>query len=894
MNKFQNLGITLVLFLFAFIAYHPTFSQDVPIIDRELFFGDPEIAGGQISPDGNFISFLKPFKGKRNIWVKGVNQKFDEARPLTADEKRPIGGYFWSRDSKQILYVQDKGGDENFHVYSVAPTAEPEKDSEVPPSVDLTPMDGIRAFIMSVPKNEPTIMYVGINDRDKAWHDLYKVEIKTGDRELVLTNDFEYNGIIFDLEGNIRVATKSTADGGTEMLKKTSNGWESFYNCSNLETCYPVRFHKDGRLYIVSDKGSTNLSSLQILDLNTNQIDIVEKDPEDKVDFGGTIFSDVSDELIGTVYTAAKTKVYWKDNSYEQDYNLLKNRFDNAQISFNSSTTDENTYLVYVNSDTDPGSAYVFDRKTKETSLLYQPRPNLPSQHLSKMKAVSFKSSDGLEIPAYLTLPKGKEAKNLPAIVLPHGGPWARDFWGYNGFAQYLANRGYAVLQPNFRGSTGYGKAFLNAGNGEWGQLMQDDITWGVKYLIEEGIADEGKVGIMGGSYGGYATLAGLTFTPDVYAAGVSIVGPSNLFTLLETIPPYWATIRELFHTRMGDPDTPEGQEQLRRQSPFFHADKIKAPLLVGQGANDPRVKKAESDQIVVAMRDLGLPVEYMNFPDEGHGFRNPDNNMAFFANTEKFLAKHLGGRYQEEIPENQQEIIDKVTVDISTVKLPEKITAESANAVLPVPDKAPIPGETEYEVTIEMGAQKIPMSLTSSVVDGGDHWIITDVSTTPMGDIKDVSHVKKGSLLPLSREINQGPMSMKYSHSESGVTGTMSMNGQESPIDVDTDQSVFGDGSAIGVTLAQLPLKEGYSTMYRTFDPQKQKVVNHKMSVAKSEDLETAKGNIDTYQIDIEVMDGTNTKSKVWISKGDSPKMVKMEATLPSMGGAKMNITLK
>ena len=894
MIKSQNLLFSLFLILLSTLIVTESYSQDVPIIDRELFFGDPEIASGQISPDGKYISFLKPFKGKRNIWVKNIDQEFDEAKPLTADEKRPIGGYFWSRDSKQILYVQDKGGDENFHVYSVSPTAEPEQGEEVPPSIDLTPMDGIRAFIMDVPKNDPTIMYVGINDRDKAWHDLYKVKIATGDRELVLTNDIEYNNLVFDLDGVIRVASKSTADGGTEMLKKTANGWETLYTCSNLETCYPVRFHKDGRLYIVSDKGDANFSSLQLLDLKTNQATVVEQDPEGKVDFGGTIFSDLTDELVGTVYTAAKTKIYWKDKSYEADYNLLKKRFDGATINFTSSTTDEQTYLIYVNSDTDPGTAYVFDRKSKKSTLLYQPRPNLPTEHLSKMEAVSYKSSDGLVIPAYLTLPKGKETKNLPAIVLPHGGPWARDYWGYDGLAQYLANRGYAVLQMNFRGSTGYGKAFLNAGNGEWGQLMQDDITWGVKYLVEEGIADEDKVGIMGGSYGGYATLAGLTFTPDVYATGVSIVGPSNLFTLLETIPPYWATIRELFHNRMGDPDTPEGQEQLRRQSPFFHADNIKAPLLVGQGANDPRVKKAESDQIVVAMRDLNLPVEYLNFPDEGHGFRNPDNSMAFFAKTEQFLSEHLGGRYQEEVPDHLQEIIDNVTVDISTVKLPEKITEESANAALPVPDKTPTPGKTEYDVTIEMGAQKMPMTMTSSVEDGGDHWIVTDESATPMGNLTDVTHLEKGSLLPIAREIQQGPMSMKFVHTDSGVLGSMTMNGQENPIDVKTEKTVFGDGSGIGVTLAHLPLEEGYTTMYRTFDPQKQQVVNYKLNVVKSEMLETAQGKMDTYQLDIETMDGTNNTSKVWISKGDAPKMVKMEATLPAMGGAKMHVALK
>jgi dipeptidyl aminopeptidase/acylaminoacyl peptidase len=868
--------------------------QETPVIDREIFFGDPEIYGGQISPDGKYISFLKPFKEKRNIWVKGINEKFEDARPLTADTNRPIPGYFWSRDSKRILYVQDKGGDENFHVYSVSPSSKPNVGAEVPESIDLTPMDGIRAFIMDVPKTDPSIMYVGINDRDKSWHDLYKIKIATGEKELILINDFEYNSLDFDLKGNLRVASKSTSDGGTEFLKKVGDKWETFYSCNNLETCYTLRFNKQGKLYFVSNKGSNDLTALYLMDLNSMDITKVEDDPEGKVDFGSAIFSDLTDELIGTTYTGAKKSIYWIDKEYEKDYQLLKNRFNDAEINFTSNTDDEKTWLIYVNKDTDPGTAYVYDRNSKNTTLLYRPRPKLPSQHLAEMKAVTYKSSDGLEIPAFLTLPKGKVAKNLPAIIVPHGGPWARDYWGFSSFAQFLANRGYAVLQPNFRGSTGYGKAFLNAGNNEWGQKMQDDLTWGAYYLIEQGIADKSKIGIMGGSYGGYATLAGLTFTPDVYAAGVSIVGPSNLFTLLETIPPYWATIRELFHQRMGDPETPEGKEQLKKQSPFFHAQNIKAPLLVGQGANDPRVKKAESDQIVVAMRDLGLGVEYLNFPDEGHGFSNSDNSMAFFAKTEEFLAKHLGGRYQKEVPDNLQEILDKVTVDISTVKLPEKMTKESAMAALPVPDKAPIESSTEYDMTIEMGAQKIPMQLTTSIEDGGDHWIVKDEATTPMGSIVDESHLAKGTMMPISRSIQQGPVNIKLMHDENAVKGTMSMNGQESPIDVAIEAPVFGDGSALGVTLAQLPLKEGYTTIYRTFDPNKQKVTTYQLSVTQSESIESGTNSYDAYLLDIKAIDGSGTTSKMWMSKDDHPKMIRMEANLPEMGGAKMTLSLK
>ena len=319
------------------------------------------------------------------------------------------------------------------------------------------------------------------------------------------------------------------------------------------------------------------------------------------------------------------------------------------------------------------------------------------------MKPVKYPSSDGLEIPAYLTLPKGVEAKNLPAVIVPHGGPWYRDSWGYNPFAQFLANRGYAVLQPNFRGSTGYGKKFIDAGNKQWGDKMQDDMTWGAKYLIAQGIADPKRVGIMGGSYGGYATLAGVTFTPDVYAAAVSIVGPSNLITLLESIPPYWEQIRKLFYERMGDPNTPEGKAQLLRQSPLTAAAKIKTPLLVIQGANDPRVNKRESDQIVIALRDRGFPVEYMVAPDEGHGFARPVNNMAMFASAEKFLAKYLGGRYQETMTPEVSQRLKEISVDVKTVTLP-KMT--SSTSELPKPAVDLRPGTHNYKASIALGGQ--------------------------------------------------------------------------------------------------------------------------------------------------------------------------------------------
>jgi dipeptidyl aminopeptidase/acylaminoacyl peptidase len=651
-----------------------------PLIDRQLFFGDPEITGSQLSPDGKFIAFIKPLDGTRNVWVKRTDEPFEAARPVTADTKRPIPGYFWSEDGKFILFVQDQGGDENFNVYAVDPAASPAAGQRVPAARNLTEAKGARAFIYAVPESDPGTIYVGLNDRDPAWHDLYKVKISTGERTLLRKNTERLTGWVFDRKDQLRLATRSAENGDTEVLRVDGDGFKKVYSCGVAETCGPEQFHKDGqRVYMVTNKDNVDLIRLVLFNPATGKEELVEADPLNRVDFSFPLFSDRTDDLIATIYFDDKMRIYFKDKAFEADYQLLQKQLPGKQIFVGSGTEDERLFLVTATSDTEPGETYLFDRDSKKVTLQYRIREKLPRQHLAEMKTIRYKSSDGLEIPAYLTLPRGVPAKNLPLIVLPHGGPWGRDNWGYSSLPQYFANRGYAVLQPNFRASTGYGKKFLNAGNHEWGQKMQDDLTWGVKHLVSEGIADPRRVGILGGSYGGYATLAGLAFTPDLYAAGVSIVGPSNLITLLESIPPYWESIRKVFTERLGDPATPEGRAQLERQSPLNSANKMKAPLLVIQGANDPRVKKAESDQIVVALRERGFPVEYIVAPDEGHGFARPVNNMAAFATAEKFLAKHLGGRYQESMTPEESTRLKEITVDVKTVEKPKKAEAPPA-----------------------------------------------------------------------------------------------------------------------------------------------------------------------------------------------------------------------
>ena len=866
-----------------------------PLIDREIFFGNPEIAGAQLSPDGEYMSFMKPYEEVRNLWVKKADEPFDAAKPVTADKERPIPGYFWSRDSKYLLYVQDKGGNENYHVFALDPFAETSEGNEVPEARNLTEGDDVRALIYRVPKSNPDVLYVGLNDRDKAWHDLYEIKISTGERKLLRENHDRITNWIFDTKDQLKMASRTAEDGSSEMLMIGDDGFQKCYSCTVLETCYIPRIHKDGdKAYLVTNKGELDLNQLMLLDPATGETEFVEVDPENQVDFGGAIFSEVTNELMATSYTGDKTRLYFRDKEWEQEYNWLKEQLPGSEVNIGSSTSDERKFLVYANSDVDPGATYLYDRDAKTLDFQYRPRPKLPVDDLAHMKPVNYTSTDGLKIPAYLTLPKGVEPKNLPTILVPHGGPWARDYWGYNSYHQFLANRGYAVLSMNFRSSTGYGKKFLNAGNNEWGQKMQDDITNGVKYLVDQGIADPDKVGIMGGSYGGYATLAGLTFTPDVYAAGVSIVGPSNLITLLESIPPYWEQIRTMFHERMGDPTTEDGKAQLMRQSPLHSADKIKVPLMVVQGANDPRVKKAESDQIVVAMRELGLPVEYICAPDEGHGFSRPENNMAYLAAAEKFLSKHLGGRYQEDMPDHIAKRLDEITVDVSTVTLPEKIDPAKLMADLPMPAMDLSGSDTKYKMIIKMGAQEMPMEVSQSVAEVDGKWEVTQSAETPMGNMLDIFTLEKGTLQPVARKVEQGPVKINLTYMADRVKGTMDMNGNEQPMEIALDEPVFADGAALYETLARLPLSDAYSTVYRIFDVQAQKVRPYEMKVLGAESVEVAAGTFDTYKVELAPLDDSPGGSMIWLSASpDNPGLVKSTATLPEMGGATMTMEL-
>ena len=633
------------------------------LIDRELFFGNPALASPQLSPDGQWVAFLKEKEGILNLHLVRWGEKLELARALTAEKSRPPAGFSWTRDSRYLLVAQDSGGDENYRLRRLDLSEPEDPQTGLPVAQELPIRKGARAMVMALPKGKPNEALLQVNERDEKYFDIERLDIATMQRTPVWENREGCADLVADLDGNLRLATRMTQDGGTELMrvegKKLS---KPILKVSWQEAMGGFAFRKGGRtLYLETNVGDGDLSYLAEMDPKSGKVTRLESDPLGRVDLSRAAFSEATDELVGTVYFDDRKRNYWKDKGFEEDFLFLKKKFPNLEVGLADMSGDDGRWLVLISGDMDPGTYYLFDRKSREISLFGALRPDLPKEKLAPMMPVRYPSSDGMEIPGYLTLPYGVEAKQLPLLVMPHGGPWARDYWGYNGTAQFFANRGLAVLQPNFRQSTGYGKKFYSAGRHEWGDKMQDDLTWGVKDLVAKGVVDPKRVAIYGGSYGGYAALAGLAFTPEVYAAGASFVGPSNLFTLLNSIPPYWESVRHQFDYYVGDPKNPEDEVRMRRQSPLFSVEKMKAPLMVVQGANDPRVKQAESDQIVEAYRKRGQAVEYLVAADEGHGFARPDNRLAAMLALERFLHRHIGSELQQKAPKWMEEKLTKL-----------------------------------------------------------------------------------------------------------------------------------------------------------------------------------------------------------------------------------------
>ena len=601
-------------------------------LSMEDFFKNPEKSSFNISPNGLLIAYMKPWEeGNRmmNIYVKSIDSN-DELRITDASE-RSIYGFFWMSDER-IAYVQDKGGDENFRLYAVNIDGENE--------VNLTPFDNVQSQIIDDLEDNPDYMIVGLNIKNQQVHDAYRLDVNSGELTMLAKNPGNISSWMTDNDGVLRIAT--TSDGVNTSILYRENESQDFKNILTTnfkESVSPLFFTFDNKeLYVSSNRGRDK-SAIYTFNLETAKEDkLIFEHPE--VDVYSLMRSKKRKVITGVSYTTDKTNRVFFDDSREVLQKKIEEKLPNVDIGISSFNKAETKAVVVSYSDKSRGTYYYYDLIKDDLLKLADLSPWLNEEDMASMTPISYKSRDGLKINGYLTLPVGSTGKNLPVVVNPHGGPWHRDSWGFNPEVQYLANQGYAVFQINFRGSTGYGREFWEISFKQWGKTMQDDITDGVNWLISEGIADPDRVAIYGASYGGYATLAGLTFTPDLYACGVDYVGVSNLFTFIETIPPYWELYRQMFYEMVGHPEI--DKQLLTEGSPALNVEKIKAPLFIAQGANDPRVKKSESDQMVEALKNQGVDVPYMVKENEGHGFHNEENKFDFYRAMTEFLDKHL------------------------------------------------------------------------------------------------------------------------------------------------------------------------------------------------------------------------------------------------------------
>ena len=611
------------------------------LIPRQVLFSNPKKAYARVSPDGTHIAFLAPLNEVLNIWIAPVNN-LDAVKAVTEDKHRGIRSFSWAHTSQHILYSTDKDGDENFHVYVVNIN-----NSEVK---DLTPMENIAARVQGISDKFPDEVLIAINNRDPCLHDLYRVNIVSGQIDLLQENP-GFAGFINDDDFSVRFAVGYSEEADQLIVAPDGEkGWKPYLTISSLDalaTRIAGFNHTGDKLYLI-DSRNRNTAALKVIDLNTGDENLIAEN--EHADIGEILLHPKTKEIDAVSFTYTEQQWQFIHDEIAEDFSYLAG-ISGGEIRITSRSSDDKLWTVAYTKDDGPIQIYLYDRRERKAQFLFCSDDRLASQPLAKMHSVIIESRDKLKMVSYLTLPvqsdsnyDGKPDTALPMVLLVHGGPWGRDSWGYNAMHQLLANRGYAVLSVNFRGSTGFGKHFINAADGEWGAKMHDDLLDAVDWAVNNKIADKDKIAIMGGSYGGYAALIGLTKTPDVFACAVDFVGPSNLVTLLENPPPYWMPVMSVMKQRVGDWTCDEGRKFLESRSPLFMADKIRRPLLIGHGKHDPRVKQSESEQMVEAMNARNIPVTYVLFSEEGHGFVRPENRIAFNAIAEQFLARCLGG----------------------------------------------------------------------------------------------------------------------------------------------------------------------------------------------------------------------------------------------------------
>jgi dipeptidyl aminopeptidase/acylaminoacyl peptidase len=629
---YQILALSACFFILVTCA-----EKKPPLVPRETIFGNPTKAKPKISPDGMRMAYLAPHKGVLNVWVKTIGQEDD--RVVTRDSGRGIHRYFWAEDNERIMFLQDRGGNENWRLYAVQLASDQ--------IGDLTPYENVQVRIMEHNKHFPNELLFLMNKDNPKLHDVYHLNLKTGEIRQIAKNPGNVVSWMADADFKVRAATATNRSGGLDLLvrKSEKDPWSKIVTWDQEDnfSSGAVSFTRDGTAMVIVDSRNANTGRLIKIDLEDKSTSVIVEDPV--YDINEVMLHPDAYEVQAVSFIKVRLEWLILDKSIQADFDAIAQLDYGDYVVYDRDSRDK-TWLVGFTKDNGPVAYYAFDRDKKLGTFLFHHRPELTTYTLAPMKPILCTARDGLKLHGYITFPPGKPLSNLPMVVNVHGGPWSRNIWGYHPEAQWLANRGYICLQINFRGSSGYGKEFLNAGNKEWGGKMHNDIVDAVKWAIKRGYTSPGKVAIYGGSYGGYAALAGATFTPDLFTCAVDLVGPSNLLTWINSVPPYWAPFKDILNNRVGNPVTEK--ELLKSRSPLFSVDSIRIPMLIAQGANDPRVPKAESEQIVAALKEKGIDHEYLLFQDEGHGFVKPENRLKFYAAAEKFLAKHLGGRCEE------------------------------------------------------------------------------------------------------------------------------------------------------------------------------------------------------------------------------------------------------
>jgi len=891
--------------------------QVVELLDRTLFFADPAISDVQISPDARLMAFLAPFEGVLHLWVKTIHAPFTEARRLTGNEEDPSSSYHWSADSRFLLYLRDSGGDENFHLFAIAADTTSSAALEVR---DLTPYGTVQTRIYSLaPFDSSGVVIVGLNDRLSQFHDVYRIDIASGNRELVLQNPGDVVTWIVNLAGIPVAATRIGFGGGTEIAGVFGDTIVAVYGCEPDETCEPIRAHRDGsRVFIASNRGDRGRTELELLNPRTLEIEPVHTDPEGRADLSGVLFAPSTFELAAVMYNDDRTRIYPVDTLFPRDHALLEERFPELELTFGAASSNGALQVLQVSGDREPGTTFLFDVWRGRVDSLSAAHPDMPREQLRPTTAIRYRSRDGSDIPALLTLPVDSAPAGLPAVIVPHDGPWERDRWDYDPLVQFLASRGYAVLQPNYRGSKGFGKAHESSGFRAWGTTAQTDLNDGIQYLVAEGIADPSRIAIVGLGYGGYAALMGASSSTARYAAAVAIGGPADLPSFLAELPPYASSLAPRYRSRVGDLDDPADLQRLEVESPIFMVNEFRAPVLLIHGVNNPIVNVGQSDRLAAALSQAGREVEYLRVGGEGRQFRRAENRLAIATAIESFLAAHLGGGNQVPALGAADPVLTRMadagraalggalasvvlptadgnrlrrgtlryrlsTTDGFTIESVREIQRTSMNRrdIWRIIDSAMVPvyAGMQADTMLDFAAQSDPSQPEFEPID-----------LPPPPDAEepawDTVEVDRRTLLPIRRR-TAGPISVAIDYSGEQITGEMQILGMTLPIDVAIMEPVFGDGPALELAIAGLPLRDGYEVPMRVFDIRLERVVPMLLRVQGREQVETPAGRFDAWRAELTPVSRRDAPTYQLLLMNEQPHyVIRSTVRVPGDGG--------